>query len=162
MWSQASETEVSYAARKMQMQKLLYGNHCMAATSTAWYKTATVDALPAHQVIGTKPHTGNWHKQTNRNMQFLGQAFLWNLPGALHKGAASIDTRHSRCKVLCCSWRASFLVCYGFTLSGPAVGNTETEDLIFTLHEQNSCCYSWEELHAEIRRLNENVWIRSL
>lgn len=74
MWSQASETEVLYVARKMQTQKLLYGNHWvpMPVTGTAWYKTATVDVLSAHQLIGTKPHTGNCHKQTNRNTQFFG------------------------------------------------------------------------------------------
>lgn len=96
----------------------------MTAAGTAWHKTATVEVLTVHQLIGTKPHTENCHKQTNRNMQFFGQAFRWNLSVVLHKDAASVYTRHSRCKVLCCSWRGSFLVCYGFTLSGSAIGNT--------------------------------------
>ena len=78
---------------------------------TGWYTIATVHVLSAWDLVGISPHTDNCHKQPNKNMQFFGQAFPWDLPGVLHKGPA-----HS-----------SFCLYQTFKMQGPGLASAPVE-----------------------------------
>jgi len=92
-----------------------------------------VHALTAQDLVGINRRTDNCQKQPNKNMQFLGQVFLWDLPGVVHKGPAHSNfcphqTFKMQGPVLAFApveppfWSAMAL----FQLSGSAIENMQT------------------------------------